>query len=142
MRMPNMTAGWIIVIAVIAGCDSSTRSSYPADFQVTSAYPVPIIVSDWAGMGWVCPSMGVMPPDSDESGGTSFHRQDKSPPEKIVVVWHVQVNPNVAWRDDIPKEIFRQEIQLLDVIPKGGKGTTVFHIDKNGHWTVKFKRAE
>ncbi|MEI8383782.1 MAG: hypothetical protein WCJ09_26950 [Planctomycetota bacterium] len=128
----------LVIVNAVAGCSDSLTSTYSTTYSVTSSSPGPVIVTAWDGMpSLVNPGVGIVYPSQEIDGGTFYPRQDHIP-GKVVIVWHLQTDRTKYWREDKPKEVFRQEVKMAGVIPKGERGRTVFNIDKNGNWTVRF----
>lgn len=127
-------AAWIFALSTCVGCSSS----YPGSFEVRNCYPETIVIKEWEGRGSILLPRGYIPKggcgDEDMSKSVVNGRQG-SLPEKVTVTWQVD---DESQKKQEP-ETFRQEIHLIDVVPKDGKGITVFTLDEQGRWAVTFR---
>lgn len=114
--------------------------SYPGSVEVKSCYPDVIEIETWEGAGRLAIPRGFIPSGGcgiDDMGKTIVNDRQKTFPEMVTVVWHV--DPGTPSKDGgEERKSFRREINLDQIVPKGANGTTTFSIDKDGKWSVTF----
>lgn len=120
----------ITSLLVIAGGGCTDHSTYSGDFSVINHSDQDTRILDWEGFGLAQPGRGNLHKNQPGNSGlaeTHFGRL-KHVPSKTTVIWVAEGSPDEH----------RQEIDLEQVIPQGAAGTTVFTLDAEGIWKVKF----
>ena len=99
---------------------------YSGEFRCLSHFAEVVQLDPWSGFGFAGPTDGTLAPEAEAD--TSFPKLDRIPG-----------TTTVKWRSKSSSETREQTLTLGGVIPPNTEGITIFELDREGVWHVKFE---